>query len=269
MLRRKRKKYDIGVFDSGIGGLTVVREIRKRLPEKSIVYFGDSARVPYGTKSKETILRFAKEDIKFLRNFNIEVIVSACFSVSSNALEELKREFDIPIIGMIDPGVKALSSKPCSKVGVIGTTATIESGAFNRKLKERFKNIEVFSTACPLFVPLTEEGWIEGKVPELIARKYLTPLIRENIESIILGCTHYPLLRPVIRNVVGKEVSILEPGTEVALLLEKILENKELRTGNPESLKIFLSDIPRNFKQTATNFLGEDPGKIELINLSN
>jgi glutamate racemase len=259
----------IGVFDSGIGGLTVVREVRKRLPEETIVYFGDSARVPYGTKSKETILRFAKEDIRFLESFKVKVIVSACFSVSSNALKELKEEFDVPIIGMIDPGVNALSHKSSRKVGVIGTNATIESDAFKKKLKDKFDDIDIYSVACPLFVPLVEEGWTEGEIPELIAEKYLTPLIAENIDSLILGCTHYPLLYSVIKNVVGDKLTIIEPGKEAALLLKKFLDDNSLRTKGEGSLKIYLSDIPRNFERTVVNFLGETPGEIQLVNLNN
>ncbi len=267
-MQNQGHKHDpIGVFDSGIGGLTVVREIRKILPEETIIYFGDSARVPYGTKSKETILRFAKEDIRFLQSFKVKVIVSACFSVSSNALDELKEEVPIPIIGMIDPGVNALSNKNSEKVGVIGTNATIESEAFKKRIADNFEGINIYSAACPLFVSLVEEGWTEGEVPLLIAEKYLSPLIAENIDSLILGCTHYPLLCSVIKDVVGDNVAIIEPGKEAALLLEKFLNDKDLRNKSEGSLKIYLSDIPRNFERTVVNFLGERPGEIQLMNL--
>jgi glutamate racemase len=269
MQNHERKKCSIGVFDSGVGGLTVVKEIRKRLPEESIVYFGDSARVPYGTKSKDTILRFAKEDIEFLQSFDVKLIVSACFSVSSNALEELKKELSIPIIGMIEPGIRALKDCGFGKVGVIGTYATIESGAFENKLKEKFKDVEIYPAACPLFVPLAEEGWTEGKIPELVAKEYLSPLIAQNIDALIFGCTHYPLLYSVIKNVVGDKVKIIEPGKEVALLLEKFLEDNSMRAEKKGSLNIYLSDIPRNFRDTVVNFLGEDPGEIQLVNLKN
>ncbi len=262
-----RKKCSIGVFDSGVGGLTVVKEIRKKLPEESIVYFGDSARVPYGTKSKDTILRFAEEDINFLQSFDVKVIVSACFSVSSNALEELKKEFSIPIIGMIDPGVRALMNSRFKRIGVIGTNATIESGTFEIKLKEKFKDVEIYSAACPLFVPLAEEGRLKGEIPELVAKEYLSPLIAQNIDALIFGCTHYPLLYSVIKNVVGDKVKIIEPGKEVALLLENFLEDNSMRAEKKGSLNIYLSDIPRNFRETVVNFLGEDPGEIQLVNL--
>ncbi len=267
MQNQEDKHRPIGVFDSGIGGLTVVREIRKILPEESIVYFGDSARVPYGTKSKETILRFAREDIRFLRNFDIKIIVSACFSVSSNALEELKEELDIPIIGMIDPGVGALLGKSCKKVGVIGTKATIESGAFEKKLLEKLSDIYIYSVACPLFVPLAEEGWTDGEIPILVAKQYLSPLLDKKIDTLIFGCTHYPLLHSIIKNVIGDKVHIIEPGKEVALLLEKFLDNNKLRAKGKGKLSIYLSDIPRNFEQTVENFLGEKPGEIQLVNL--
>lgn len=267
MQNQGHKRDPIGVFDSGIGGLTVVREIRKVLPNEAIVYFGDSARVPYGTKSKETILRFAKEDIRFLQSFKVKVIVSACFSVSSNALEELREEFSIPIIGMIDPGVDALSDEYCRKVGVIGTNATIESGAFGKKLKDKFGDIDIYSAACPLFVSLVEEGWTEGEVPELVAERYLTPLLAENIDSLILGCTHYPLLDSVIKNIVGDNIKIIEPGKEAAKLLKKFLNDNGLKNKGKGSLKIYLSDIPRNFERTVVDFLGEKPGEIQLVNL--
>jgi glutamate racemase len=267
MQNQEHRQRPIGVFDSGIGGLTVVREIRKILPEESIVYFGDSARVPYGTKSKETILRFAREDIRFLRNFDIKIIVSACFSVSSNALEELKRELDIPIIGMIEPGVAALLNKSCKKVGVIGTNATIESGAFEKKILEKLDDIYIYSVACPLFVPLAEEGWTDGEIPILVAKKYLSPLLDKKVDALIFGCTHYPLLHSIIKNVIGEKVHIVEPGKEVALLLEKFLDDNNLRAKGKGSLSIYLSDIPRNFEQTVENFLGEKPGEIQLVRL--
>ncbi len=267
MQNQKHKKCSIGVFDSGIGGLTVVREIRKRLPEESIVYFGDSARVPYGTKSRETILRFAEEDIRFLQSFDVKVIVSACFSVSSNALEELKKIFPIPILGMIEPGVNALENKTYKRVGVIGTNATIESGAFEKKLKDRFKDIDIYSQACPLFVPLAEEGWTKGEIPKLVVKQYLSDLKNKKIDALILGCTHYPLLHSVIESFLEDKVKIIEPGKEVAFQLEKFLEDNVLRTSGKGSLKIFLSDIPRNFERTVVKFLGEKPGEIQLVNL--
>jgi len=267
MPSRGRNRNPIGVFDSGIGGLTVVKEIRERLPEESIVYFGDSARVPYGTKSKKTILRFAEEDIRFLQQFQVKVIVSACFSISSNALDELKGKFPIPIIGMIEPGVNALSNITNKKIGVIGTNATIESKAFEKILHGKFNDIDIYSVACPLFVPLAEEGWTKGEVPELVARKYLNNLIGKKIDSLILGCTHYPLLHSVIKKAVGNKVKIIEPGKEAARLLEKFLTDNNLKAEGEGSLEVYLSDIPRNFDKIVGDFLGEKPGKVQLANL--
>ena len=265
MPERILKQSPIGVFDSGIGGLTVVREIRKELPNESIIYFGDTARVPYGTKSSKTIIQFAREDIKFLLNHNVKIVVSACFSVSSTALPLLLREFDIPIIGMISPGVAAARSKSYKNIGVIGTQATIDSGSFERELKKSLGEIEIHSTTCPLFVPLAEEGWTSGKIPLLIAEEYLSSLIEKGIEALILGCTHYPLLYLVVKKVLGENVDIIEPGKEAARLIKSFLNDKGLQANNNGNLKIFLSDIPRNFKKVAAEFLGQPPEEVHVV----
>ncbi|TEU00581.1 MAG: glutamate racemase [Candidatus Stahlbacteria bacterium] len=259
------KNSPIGVFDSGIGGLTVVNEIRKKLPNESIVYFGDTARVPYGTKSTDTIIRFAREDIEFLLEQNVKIVVSACFSVSSNALPYLSSAFDIPIIGMISPGVEAVRKKSYKKIGVIGTQATIESGAFYRELKRAFKGIQIHSTTCPLFVPLAEEGWTSGEVPFIVAKKYLSSLLNEDIEALILGCTHYPLLYPVIKKVMGEDVDIIEPGKEVTLIIKRFLKDNEIESSDDGNLKIFLSDIPRNFPLVVENFLKHPVEEVHLV----
>ena len=254
----------IGVFDSGIGGLTVVRELRKKLPNESIIYFGDTARVPYGTKSRETIIKFAREDIKFLLTYNVKIIVSACFSVSSNALPNLVSEFDIPIIGMISPGVEAVKGKSYKSIGVIGTQATIESGMFEKKLKESLGTVRIYSRTCPLFVPLAEEGWNRGKVPHLVAEEYLSPLVKKGIAALILGCTHYPILYSVIKKVIGNEVDIIEPGKVVANMIKDFLRENCMESQGNGSLKIFLSDIPRGFTSVAKNFLGHPVEDIHL-----
>ncbi|MEO0293074.1 MAG: glutamate racemase [candidate division WOR-3 bacterium] len=269
MQNLEHKERPIGVFDSGIGGLTVVKEIRKVLPKEAIIYFGDSARVPYGTKSKETILRFAREDVKFLQRFNVKVIVAACFSVSSNALEELRKETSIPIIGMIGPGINNILEKSYKKIGIIGTQATITSKTFERVLKNKLKGIKIYSKACPLFVPLVEEGWFSGKVPELVAEEYLAPLLDNNIEALILACTHYPLLYPTIKKIIGEKVDIIEPGKEVAIFLKKFLENNNLIGFGRNSLSLYFSDIPRDFRKIIKNFLGTYPRKIHLVNVEN
>lgn len=255
----------IGVFDSGIGGLTVVKEISKKLPNESIVYFGDTARVPYGTKSKKTIIKFAREDIDFLLENNVKIIVSACFSVSSNALPHIRNEIEVPIIDMISPGVQALKNKTYKKIGVIGTEATIESGTFERELKKSNKNLEIYSKACPLFVPLAEEGWTTGEVPLLASEKYLSNFLDKGIEALILGCTHYPLLYSVIRKVLGEKIDIIEPGKEVALIIKNLLLNKNLESDTGGNLKVYLSDIPRNFDNIAKKFLGQEIKEVNLI----
>ncbi|MCK4422343.1 glutamate racemase [candidate division WOR-3 bacterium] len=255
----------IGIFDSGIGGLTVVREIRKSLPDVSIIYFGDTARVPYGTKSKDTIIRFAQEDINFLLQHKVSVIVSACFSVSSNALPSIEDDIEVPIIGMIKPGVKAIEGKSYSSIGVIGTQATIESGAFEKELKTSVGDIPIHSMTCPLFVPLAEEGWLSGKVTELVAEKYLSPLVEKGIEALILGCTHYPLLTSIIKKVVGEDIDIIEPGKEVALIIKEFLSNDEMKTNGNGSLQIYLSDIPRGFAGISRNFLGHSVEEVHLV----
>jgi len=255
----------IGVFDSGIGGLTVVKEISKKLPNESIVYFGDTARVPYGTKSTGTIIRFAREDIDFLLKNNVKIIVSACFSVSSNALPYLRNEIEVPIIDMISPGVRAIKKKIYKKIGVIGTEATIESGTFERELKKSIKNLEIYSKTCPLFVPLAEEGWTTGEVPLKVSEKYLSFFLDKGIEALILGCTHYPLLYSVIRKTLGEKVDIIEPGKEVALIIKDLLQNKNLESDTGGNLKIFLSDIPRNFNKIAKKFLGKEIKEVNLV----
>jgi glutamate racemase len=194
-LRFFDKAAPIGIFDSGIGGLTVVKKMLAMLPNEKIVYFGDTARVPYGSKSNSTIIEYANQDAKFLHNKKVKLIIAACNTASSVALDNLRDQFDIPIIGMIEPGSKyALSKTKNGKIGVIGTYSTISNEAYSRKLKQLNSEIEVFEKACPLFVPLAEEGWTDHKATELIAEEYLDELIKEEIDTLVLGCTHYPVL---------------------------------------------------------------------------
>ncbi len=255
----------IGIFDSGIGGLTVVKDIVKVLPYEKIIYFGDTARVPYGNKSKETIVRFAREDINFLLNFNVKAIVAACFTVSSNALSTLKKEFDIPIFGMINPGVEALKKIKISQkiVGIIGTYATIESKTYEKTIKS-LSNLQTFSQPCPLFVPIAEEGWSDHKATYLIAEEYLAPLKSRGVNILIMGCTHYPILKGVIKKVMGNDIKLIEPGKEASKILkEHLRKNNLLRKGKGE-IEIYLSDLPRNFKRTVNNFIGRDIKKVYL-----
>ena len=207
----------IGVFDSGVGGLTVAREIMRNLPNEHIVYFGDTARVPYGSKSKDTIIRYSRQIIRFLRTQQVKAIVIACNTASALALDEVEKELDIPIIGVIKSGARvAAATTENKRVGVIGTESTINSRMYNRFIQELDPEITVLGKACPLFCPLVEEGWLKDPVTEEVARRYLDELLREDIDSLILGCTHYPLLRSLIRGIVGESVNLVNPAYETA-----------------------------------------------------
>ncbi len=199
----------IGIFDSGIGGLTVVRQIHRVLPHEDLVYLGDTARVPYGTKSPGTVVRFACEDTQFLIHQNVKAVVVACNTVSAWALPTLERKFSVPIFGVIAPGAQvALRRSRNRRIGVIGTTTTVRSQAYSRAILALDDSAKVFARACPLLVPLVEEGWIKNKITQAILRAYLSPLLRRRIDTLVLGCTHYPLLKKIIRCVVGKEVAV-------------------------------------------------------------
>ncbi|NIA23285.1 MAG: glutamate racemase [Proteobacteria bacterium] len=255
----ENRERPIGIFDSGVGGLTVVKQILKELPNENIVYFGDTARVPYGTKSKETITHFAMQDVRFLLSFNVKIIVVACNSVSSNSIDILKRKFSLPVIGVIDAGAEAACSYTRNRrIGVIGTDATVESNAYQMKIEGKCSAKNIFARSCPLFVPLAEEGFTEGKIPGMIAEKYLTEIRKKQIDTLILGCTHYPLLATTIQNVMGEDVTLVDPGVEVAKRVKKYLTENELYNDSSYrgNSKFYLSDIPRHFEKVAENFLG-------------
>lgn len=261
----------IGVFDSGVGGLTVVRAILRYLPKESIVYFGDTARVPYGTKSRETIVKFALEDASFLISKGVKVIVVACNSVSSNALGDLKANFEVPIIGVIETVARAaFESTSNGKIGVVGTKATIESEAYEMALRRQKRNIDVRSVPCPLFVPLAEEGWLDNEITRLVVREYLTPLLEWGMDSLLLGCTHYPLLRGAISKVVGDGVRLVDSGEATARELKSLLEAKGLSSGvdGEPSHHFYLSDLPRNFAEIGRRFLGREIEPVHRVELS-
>lgn len=248
------KNRPIGIFDSGIGGLTVAKAIKEILPDEHIVYFGDTARLPYGNKSKETILKFAKEDIEFLLNFNVKVIVSACFTVSSNAIEELRRDYNIHIIDMIEPAVIPLKRYNNKKIGIIGTIATIESKSF---LKHIGNNNHVYQKACPLFVPIVEEGLFDHKIGLLATKEYLKDFKKQGIKIIVLGCTHYPLMKKTIKKFFGRDIKFIEPGYEAGLLLKDMLERNDALNNKNGGFDIYLSDMPRNVDKILKIFLGK------------
>jgi len=260
----------IGIFDSGIGGLTVVHEIFRRLPNESVVYFGDTARVPYGTKSPRVVEQFAKEDIFFLLNRNVKLVVAACHTVSSVALDGIVASMHLPILGVVDPGVKAaLEATRNKRIGIIGTRATVHSGTYEAKFRAKDAGIQVFSSACPLFVPLAEEGWLESDITRQTAEIYLEPMIEKDVDTLILGCTHYPLLKKVIRQVMGDSVVIIDSAEEtakqVAGRLEKIKMENEPE--NTPAHAFFVSDIPHQFQEVGERFLGDRLGNVTRVDL--
>jgi glutamate racemase len=258
----------IGVFDSGIGGLTVVRAIRAALPGEEILYFGDSARVPYGSKSPETVLRFTRECVSFLSRRGVKLLVVACNTASAVALPHLEGELAIPLIGVIHPGVQAaIHRSRRGHIGVIGTEGTVASGAYRRALEESGHAVEIHECACPLFVPLAEEGWIEGDVPLRVARTYLAPLLEHDIDTLILGCTHYPLLRGVIAEIAGGGVELVDSAEETAR--ETAAQLRRLGLTQPRAsgggCRVFVSDRPRRFAEIGESFLGEALDSVTLV----
>lgn len=253
-------KRPIGIFDSGVGGLTVVKEVTKLLPNEQIIYFGDTARVPYGGKSKETITEFSIEIVEFLLKKNVKAVIIACNSVSSNSYEELTKRFDIPIIEVITPGVKAsLEATKNNIVGVIGTQRTIESCAYETKLKEQRKNIIIYSKPCPLLVPLAEEGWVRNNVAKLTIEIYLEELLSKNIDTLLLGCTHYPLLEECIKEAV-LDVTVVNPAIYTAIHTKEYLQslnllNEEISQKQPI---FYVTDETSKFNRICKETLGKE-----------
>lgn len=264
------KAKPIGVFDSGIGGLTVVRQIASTLPNESIVYFGDTARVPYGSKSNDTVIEYALQDAHFLIEKNVKAIVVACNTVSAIALNVLKEKFTVPIIGMITPGSQlALKHSQTKRIGVIGTRATISNHAYLNELKKHDAEVEVFEQACPLFVPLAEEGWTDHEATKLIAEEYLKELCDLNIDTLVLGCTHYPILSKIIQQVIGEKVKLIDSGVASAEIVRQEINRIGLET-NSHALgyqDFYVSDIPTTFKKVAELFLGQSILNVKKIDL--
>ncbi len=260
----------IGFFDSGIGGLTVVKEAMRLLPNENIVYFGDTARVPYGSKSNSTVIEYTMQAARFLMKKNIKMLVVACNTASSVALDELRKEINVPVIGVIEPGAKmALDETKNGRIGVIGTYATINNKAYSSQLKKLNGKIKVFEKACPLFVPLAEEGWLDHKATHLIAREYLEEFKEHEIDTLILGCTHYPILTETISKVVGKKVKLINSGLPASYILKNYLEGRGIRS---QSVQIgyhefYVSDVPAKFKNIAERFLGRKIDNLNKIDL--
>lgn len=263
----------IGVFDSGVGGLTVAREIMRQLPNERIVYFGDTARVPYGSKSPETLIRYSRQIVRFLQTQQVKAIVIACNSASACALEALEEETALPIIDVVRPGAKtALETTRNGKIGVIATEATISSGIYKRYIEESDRSVSVISKACPLFVPLVEEGLWEDPVTDEIAGRYLAELIDSGIDTLILGCTHYPLIRSTVGRIMGEKVSLVNPAYETARALKRLLEEKglesEKRPGlGTELYRFFVSDAAEKFQRFANSILSYGILSAKVINI--
>ncbi|MBL7157558.1 MAG: glutamate racemase [Candidatus Omnitrophica bacterium] len=251
-------KRPIGVFDSGVGGLTVVDKIRKFLPNEDIIYFGDTARVPYGNKSRDTVTGFSREIIKFLLKFRVKLIIVACNTASSLSVNALKKEFNVPILGVIRAGVKeAMNLSKNKRIGVIGTNATIKSGVYKKCIKTVCKKTVVKEEACPLFVPLVENKCLSGDIAVRVVKKYLAPLLKNKIDTLILGCTHYPLLKGVIAKISGKRVKLVDSSSAVAKFTKEFLKAKRM-SASPEKkgrTMFFVSDDGENFRELAKIFL--------------
>lgn len=262
-------KQPIGMFDSGIGGLTVLKAIMERMPDENIVYFGDTARLPYGTKSRETVTRFSEEITRFLMRRNIKLLVIACNTASAYALTRIRSMIDIPVIGVIEPGARAAAATTHNrKIGVIGTRATIESGAYLEAIQRMDPAIKVFSTACPLFVPLVEEGWLAEDVTYEVARRYLAHLVSCRVDALILGCTHYPLIKKVIGDVMGRGTALIDSAEETAATVENVLRESGIasdRSGGPRC-EIYVSDLHLDLKLQVERFLGFEVPRISLVN---
>ena len=268
----ENREAPIGVFDSGVGGLTVAREIMRNLPSERIVYFGDTARVPYGSKSRESIIRFSRQIIHFLQEEHVKAIVVACNTASAYALDEVQKDLDIPIIGVVKPGAKVAADATRNKrIGVIGTKGTIGSNIYADYIHEIDPEITVVGKACPLFVPLVEEGWLKDPVTVEVAQRYLQELQEQDIDTLVMGCTHYPLLRSVLRELLGEKVTLVNPSYETAQSLKQLL--KEMNLDNPGikeeefPYRFYVSDLADQFTAFANSILPYDVSMTKKIDI--
>ena len=265
-MARVTARSPIGVFDSGLGGLTVFKAIARRMPEESLLYFGDTAHVPYGSKSPEAIARFSSEVARFLAKKGIKALVVACNTSSAWALPAIRKAVKVPVIGVIDPGARAaLAVSRGRRIGVIGTEATVKSGAYPAAIKKKAR-ARTESAACPLFVPLVEEGWWTGPVVEAVARRYAGPLKKARVDTLILGCTHYPYLKPVLRKVMGPKVRLIDSAEETAVETERVLAGLGLRArkGKKGARGFYASDAPERFARLGGRMLGAPIKKVSL-----
>lgn len=272
-MENNKKNAPVGVFDSGVGGLTVAREIMRQMPEERVVYFGDTARVPYGSKSKETVIRYSEQIIRFLKTQGVKAIVIACNTASAYALEAVRKNSDIPVIGVINAGARtAVQATRNGRIGVIGTLGTIGSGIYTEVMKQLRPDIEVFGKPCPLLVSLVEEGLLHDSVTDEIASRYLSTLKEKYIDTLVLGCTHYPLLRSTMKRLMGEEVVLVNPAYETAVELQELLEEQNLKydacnSCNGEKYQFYVSDLADKFTDFATAILPNEVKKTKKINI--
>jgi len=262
----------IGIFDSGIGGLTVVKQLTKLLPNEKYIYFGDTARVPYGTRSNRLIKQYAFEDTAFLQQFKIKLLVVACNSVSAVAVDLLKSALNIPLTGVIMPGVEAaVKTTKNSKIGIIGTTATVTSGAYEKRIKSIDPNIDIYGQACPMLVHLVEEGWVDEEITRLTIIKYLEPLLEKSIDTIIMGCTHFPVVADLIQDVVGPSITLIDSGKETAKKVKQMLDSSGLNRDKTSKgdFSFYVSDIPDKFDEVGTLFLGRPVVQATHVDFDN
>lgn len=264
------RKRPIGIFDSGIGGLTVAKSVFNLLPNEDVIYLGDTARLPYGTKSKETVILYSIESLKFLLSKKVKMVIVACNTASSVAVPFLQKISKIPIIGVIAPGSKAASEKTKNaRIGVIGTNGTVKSKAYIKEIKKNKKDVEIFSQPCSLFVQLAEDGWTDNEIALLTARKYLQPLKDKKVDTLILGCTHYPILKSTIRKAIGDKISLIDSGEETAKEVVKILDKENLlslRKRKGEH-KFFFTDLPDNYRLIIERFLGRKISNVKKVKI--
>lgn len=260
----------IGIFDSGVGGLTVFHAIRDRLPNENLIYLGDTARIPYGTRSASTVQRYALEDAAFIQTAGVKLIVVACNTASALAGERLVRECSVPVIEVIRPGAqRAVELTRNGLVGVIATEATVSSGAYEREILAAGGDLRVYSSSCPLFVPLAEEGWAEHPVTRQVAEEYLTGLRDHSVDTLVLGCTHYPILRGTIERVMGEGLAYVDSGRAVAAEVARLLEERDLSATSrqPGSERFYVTDSASRFRRVAELFLGRPIEHVEVVEL--
>jgi len=262
----------LGIFDSGIGGLTVLREIRKKMPAEKVIYLGDTARVPYGTRSEQTIIKYSRTNTDFLVRQQIKLLVIACNTASAVATEILRSSYAMPVIDVVGPGARgAVSATRSKRVGIIGTQGTIRSSAYERAIHALDPSIETFSCSCPLFVPLAEEGWCDpdDQIVTAIAQRYLAPLRSQGIDTLVLGCTHYPLLKQAIGRVMGPDIALIDSAEETACEVARQLQRLSLAgpTTTAGACTFYLTDLPRRFIDTGRRFLGDDMQDVNLVDI--